>query len=386
MGHEPPPFTLLLGLEIGCSIVMGGLVLQEEQHRPPLPIAGGHGRNNSRGRGIGGTMETASTVDGRDAGVRFTAKGMTKPQTLQPVAPPALPTATPERRRLAPTDFVTPSSPPALTAVPPHGDDDDGGEQDDGESGNLPLAVGVPDPVLAKIVRDFDHGGKDYPLGGCASSSSPPFFKPPPQAARGSASDGASAENAGVSPSATEYGNGGGSGVIGPDEGRPATADAVNAVEPAKAERRGEDFVSPGLKVNAGCLASPSESGAAGWGGEDTGERLEGFRGGVGAGGGSSESGGGKAGGGADVLEKTPRVALPTKDEEVDVPDGEWRRYGTGEGIQRKYHTTVARQPLRRANLLCCVFCLSPPLSWLQHQYLLVALFCTAFSSASTLY
>lgn len=323
--REPKPFTLVLGLGIGCSIIMSGLVLQEEQHRPPFPITGKHSRNNGRDRTVGGTENPSFTVSDRDAAAAAVrADCSAKPPTLQPVA---LPIATPERRRLAPTEFVTLPS-PASAAVPPLSDGDN-----DRESRYLLLAMEVPDPVLAKLVHDFDHGGVDSGPRGLSSSScpSPSCSKPPPSAACNSGSDGIGAEDVEVphAPSATVCRNGGGSGVAGSDEGQPAPADPVCMVKPATGTKQREDDASQRLSISAGYPSSASESGAAGRGREETGERSEAFRGGDGDSG-DSESGGGKASGGGGGREKSQGVALPKKVEEVDVPDGEWRRYGRG--------------------------------------------------------
>lgn len=314
MAREPPSFALVLGLGIGCSIVMSGLVLQGEQHRRPLPVFGGHSRNSSRGRSAGGMESTTSTVSGgAGAGAAISTDCTPNPSTLQAAPPLALPTVTPERRRLAPTEFVTPPS-PALAAALPQGDGDDGSSL---------RAMGVPDPVLARLVSDFDYCGGENDPSGCSSI---PYScsKPPPPANASSGSDKVSAEDVKVppapwSPSATYCENGGSSGVIGSDEGRPAEAEPDGVVESATYKSQGED--------SAGYPPSASESSTAGRAGEEKGERHNCFRGGAGDGGGS-ESGGEIASGGVGDLEKAKaqRVALPKKDGEVDVPDGEWRR------------------------------------------------------------
>lgn len=369
--RERPLFTLLLGLEIGCSIVMSGLVLQKEHRRPPLPIAGGHSRNSSRGCTIDGTDSTVSTVSSQDAAAAVSADGTRRPPTLQPVAPLPLPIATPERRRLAPTEFATPLS-PAPAAVTPEGDGDE-----DGDNGNPLLAVGAPDPVLTKLVRDFDHGGvhiRPSGLSGC-SSSSPSCSDSPPPAACGSGSDSVGPENI-VVPlpvSATERGSGWSSGVVSFEEGQPATADPVGTAEPATDRRQGEDCVAQRLSINTGRASSAWESGAVGRGGEETRERSEGFRGRDGDGG-SSELGGGRASGGGGGSEKSQRVELPKRDQEMDVPDGEWRRFGGG--VERVNDWVVlalveCRGGVRRLELLWSLcFCLLPSLrAWVGRRY-----------------
>lgn len=277
--RKPKPFTLLLGLGIGCSIIMSGLLLQEEQHRPPLHT-GGHSRTS------------------RCRPAALAADCAPKPPTLQPVTPLALPTATPERRQLAQTEFITPPS-PALAGVPPEGDEDD-----DGKGRSPLLEVGMPDPVLATIIRDFDHDDVDKDSSrlsssssSCPSRSSPPCSKRPPPAACSSGSDSVGAEG----------------------------------VEVAPRKRQEEHDSSQPVSISAGFSSSAPECVAAGRGKEEAGEKSESFR--DDGDGDASVNGGGKAssgGGGGGDRGKAHRVALPSKGEEGDVPDGEWRRYEGG--------------------------------------------------------
>eukprot|EP00903_Cladosiphon_okamuranus_P013714 g12770.t1 len=315
---EKPPFTLLLGLGIGCSIVMSGLVLKEEHRRPPLPIAGDHSSKSSTDRFIDGTNSTIATVSRQDAAAAVCAGCTPKPPKLQPVALLALPIATPERRRLASTEFVTPLS-PAPIALTPQGDGDE-----DGDNGNPLLAVGAPDPVLMKLIRDFDHGGvRNGPSGLSSFSSSRPCSETLPACSSGS--DIIGAEDVEVPPavSATVRGHDGSSGVVGFVEQQPATADPVGTAESATNKRQA-DGVSQRVSMNVRHLASVWGSGAAGRGEEVTGERYEVFRGCDGHGGSSKINGGRSSGGGCS--DKSQRMTLTENDQEVDVPDGEWRR------------------------------------------------------------
>ncbi|CAB1120076.1 unnamed protein product [Ectocarpus sp. CCAP 1310/34] len=154
--REPPspPFLLLIGLGIGCSIIMSGLKLLEENHELPLRVDAGESCYRSRNVGRGTDSIVSTVSGGRDAAVAA-AVGTGLPR--KPELPPmqlALPIATPERRRLAPTEFATPSSHPI--SEPPPGKDNRDHDRDESESETL-LRAGVPDPVLARLVYDFSQ-------------------------------------------------------------------------------------------------------------------------------------------------------------------------------------------------------------------------------------
>lgn len=315
-------------------------MLQDEEPRSHPPDDGGHSRNGSRERDVGGTENIDSAVSRQDAAAAAAAVSAdcTPKPSPQAMAPLALPTATPERRRLAPTEFVTPPS-PSSTAMPPQGDDN-------GENGNLPNgnplpSVGMPDAVLAKLVRDFDGGGEENDPRGC-SSASRSCPNPQPQAVCSSGSDSnvgavdVEVQPAPSSTSATEHGNdGSGGAATSSNEGRPTMADPVGVVEPVSAKGRGDqqDNFCRWLNISKGYSSSASESGAAGRGdGEEESEGVEGFRGDAGeaSGGGDDERSGEGASGGGGGFEKAQRVAVPKEGEELDVPEGEWRRYRGG--------------------------------------------------------
>eukprot|EP00752_Nemacystus_decipiens_P006895 g6193.t1 len=338
--QEPKPFTLLLGLRIGCSIIMRGVVLHEEPHRQSLSITGGHSRNSSGCRTSGSTETTTYTVSGEDAVAALTANCIPKPSTLQSVAPLALPTATPERRRLAPTEFLTPPS-NVIADLPPQG-----GGDIDGEGRNPLLEVGVPDTVLAKLAHDFDLDGVDDGPSGLSSSSSSSLSgskRPPPGTRSSGGSDSVGAKNVEIPPTppATGRRNGWGSGVADNDEIQPVPTHPVGTAEPSKDKRQGEDDISQGLSISVQNLPSAPGSDVVE---EETGESFKSFRGDDGDGGGG-ESSGGRASGCSGDCEHVHRVALPKKGEEADVPDGEWRRPLVASPSNRRRSAAGRRKP-----------------------------------------
>ncbi|CAN0260853.1 unnamed protein product, partial [Ectocarpus sp. 12 AP-2014] len=154
--REPPwpPFLLLLGLGIGCSIVMSGLKLLGENHELPPRVDAGESCYHSRNVGRGTDSIVSTVSDLRDTAVAA-AVGTGLPRKPQlPLTQLALPIATPERRRLAPTEFATPSSHP-FSEPPPDKDNRDH-DRDESESETL-LRAEVPDPVLARLAYDFSQ-------------------------------------------------------------------------------------------------------------------------------------------------------------------------------------------------------------------------------------
>ncbi len=324
----PPPFVLLLGLGIGCSIVMSGLERQEEQDGSPLPIGDDPSQNSGNDRAGSNSTENGALarVGGRDepAALRVGC-----PSKLPPApAPAALPTATPERRQLAPTEFATPS--PHSFSVTQQSDNAGGG----GMGGNVPPALWVVDPVLAKLVRDFDDRlDEENRAARCVSCSVSSCFRPPPFAACGGGGSSTSTSGnlvaehgeilmmppASPSPSAraTRDGDGDGDGGVCAGEDR----------------RRGDNDASrqpdrgvalPSRVVGSGATGEEREKGRRF---EDSRVGAEGGCGGVGSGGGGG--GGGENASGPVGGDKKARKSAPRKkEEEAEVPDGEWRRYG----------------------------------------------------------
>lgn len=188
---------------------MRGLTLQEEQHRP---------------RPTSGCESSEALV--RDAAVPDTT-GHDQPQAarLLPSAL-ALPTATPERRRLAPTEFTTPSPP---------------GQQLAGGRGEV-----AADPVLARLVRGFGGVDKNVP-----KVFSSPRFVPP------SVLCSSSVDNVGAAVSITGS--------------LPSTADPATAVEPFSfcprhGGQQGRSIIAaiaPGIGAEAAASGKADEDGGS---------------------------------------------------------------------------------------------------------------------------
>lgn len=290
---------------------MGGLALQEEQHRPTPPYVGG----NSRKVGNNSNHNTSSIIV-QDAAAAAVGGGLTPtPPLLQ--MPLVLPTATPERRRLAPTEFITLSS-STFAVSPPT---DTGG----GEIIKLSARVGEPDAVMAKLVRDFDN---DDEQNGSACSPTPPNA-----ACSSSSGDSVDVNESAPISSAAE--------TEGVDDRRPATADSIVTVESSTERKHGEGASRRWNNRNRHPSSALGSSAAHGCG--KPGEVFEGFHddgadhdAGDGGGGDGDD---GRNGDGVDGLEEEARrITRSTTEEEVDVPDGEWRRYrGVEKETQRGY-------------------------------------------------
>lgn len=282
---------------------MGGLALQEEQHRPPPPCVGGNSREVGENSNHSNSTSSNSAQDAPATAVVGGGLAPTPPLLHTPLV---LPTATPERRRLAPTEFITLSS--STFAVSPPNDTDGGGIR------NLPARVGGPDAVMAKLVRDFDIDDEEN---GNACSPTPP--KDVCSSSNSSCGDDSVDGDEPASISSLVVTEGGG------DRSRPATANSSVTVESSTEGKQGKG--APRRWNNKKCHPSSALGSSAAHGGGESGKVLEGLHE-DGARHDAGHDGGGDGDDGGDSLkEEAGRSTRSKTEEEVDVPDGEWRRY-----------------------------------------------------------
>lgn len=304
---------------------MSGLELLGENHE--LPPRVGAGENCYRSRNIGrGTDSIVSTIsDGRDTAAAA-AQGTGLPQKPQ-LAPMqlTLPVATPERRRLAPTEFATPSSRPL--SAPPQGKDNRDHDRDESDS---ELRGGVPDPVLARLVYDFSQdaslSSSPLPTASCSQNGDTvgnvrfPIARPSGLAsgkdvdgmlpttvdrmhAISSSTDNSQRHECGASTVALDRGQVL-SGRKGEDAEKVATA-AAAGLSSGGEKAYGEPCAAV-VNASAGSAKAP--------------ERWHDF--------GDDAARDGGAGDYGDSVErrKARRIAVPNKEEGTAVPDEEWRR------------------------------------------------------------
>lgn len=305
---------------------MSGLKLLGENHELLPRVDAGESCYRSRNVGRGTDSIVSTVSDGRDTAVAVGTGLPRKPQL--PPMQLALPIATPERRRLAPTEFATPSSHP-FSALPPDKDNRDH-NRDESESETL-LRAEVPDPVLARLVYDFSQdasisssplpiascsenrdivGNVEFPIARPSALTSgkdvdgmlPTTVDRAPRVA--SSTDNNQRHECGDSTFALDRGQVLSSGRKGEDAEEEVTAAAAV-------------LSSGGEKADPGTRATVAKAGA---GSTKAAERWHDF--------GDDAARDGGAGDFGDGVErkKVRRVAGPKKEEGAAVPDGEWRR------------------------------------------------------------
>ncbi|CAM9146110.1 unnamed protein product [Ectocarpus fasciculatus] len=348
--REPPspPFLLLLGLGIGCSIIMSGLTLLGDHELPPR-VGAGESCYRSRNVGRGTDSIVSTTSDGRDTAAAAAAVVIGLPRKPQ-LAPTqlALPIATPERRRLAPTEFATPSSRPL--SAPPQDKDNRDHDRAESESEMLPRAE-MLDPVLARLVYDFSQDGSlsssPLPTASCSGNSDTvgivelPIARPSALAS-GKDVDGMLPTTVDRPPRvawSTGNNNLGHDSTVALDRGQVLSSgrkDEDTEKEVTAAAAAAAAGLSPGGEKADGEPRAAVANASAG--SPKATERWHDF-------GDDASRDGGAGDYGDGVKRKVRRIAGPKKEGGVTVPDGEWRRPLVASPPNRRRSAAGRRMP-----------------------------------------
>lgn len=321
---------VLLELGIGCTLALSGLVRRGEQWSAECSGAektlamdtGAVGRDTVD---MEVAMATAVEVANMGAGGGEAGGAM-----------PPLTAATPERRHLAPTEFLTPSptfanqggSNGRIREEAAGGGTGNGGEEALGGVGSVvrspPTREPVPcpgvsfDPVLAKLIRDSHSNSATTTTTTATTTPTTPTIDMPETSSATTKAFGGQPARVGT---AGHWGGGLTStrGAFDGQSKRTGDGNSEQAVSPSErvaALAAGDS--SPVVKGSeAGLVGDRSDGGGGGGGGSGSGSRGSGGGGGDGGGGSSSRGKG----------DRKPVIALHG---ELDVPDEEWRRCATG--------------------------------------------------------